>query len=65
MPVTLAVLPEISGLIQEAGCGQCPCIIFTAMSVCYAKNFKIMYRTKRIGNTIIRKEIRQHESDDI
>ncbi len=24
-----------------------------------------MYRTKRIGNTIIRKEIRQHESDDI
>ena len=33
-----------------------------------AKKSKIMYRTKNNGNngnTIIRKEIRQHESDDI
>ena len=31
----------------------------------HAKNSKIMYRTKNNGNTIIRKEIRQHKSDAI
>ncbi len=31
----------------------------------YAKNPKNMYRKQRIGNTIIREEIRQHESHNI
>ncbi len=35
------------------------------MPVLYAKNPKNMYRIYGIGNTISRKEIRQHESNDI
>ena len=35
------------------------------MFVSYAKNSKIMYKTQRTDNTIIREEIRQHENDAI
>ncbi len=62
----LAVLPELPILILEAGCGQSPRKAFLPlMPILYAKNSKNMYRIYGIGNTIIRKEIRQHESDDI
>ncbi len=39
--------------------------ILPLMPILYAKNSKNMYRIYLIGNTIIRKEIRQHKSDDI
>lgn len=39
---------------------------FPAADACLAcKKFKKMYRIYRIGNTIIRKEIRQHKSNEI
>lgn len=32
------------------------------MFVCYAKNFKRLYRFQKIGNTIIRNQVRQEKS---
>lgn len=56
----------MSSLIPEAGCGRRPHIIFLLlMPGWYAKNLKRMYRNEQTGNTIIRKEIRQHKSSAI
>ncbi len=64
--IGISSIARITHPYSGARCGQSPRKAFLPlMPILYAKNSKNMYRIYGIGNTIIRKEIRQHESDDI
>lgn len=66
IPSAFILLPENPSLIPEAGCGQSPRTDFLLLMPDWcAKKSVCMYKAYKSGNTIIRKRIRQHKSNDI
>ena len=62
--LTWTVYPIVLVFIPKMDFGQNLKKGMLFMFICYAKNFKIMYKPEERGNTIIRNKVR-HEFDDI